>query len=182
MWGCLWDNTVRLDRCRSRLASLVTAITMKKCTNFINKVRESRFSQVRDKQVNKFHRLGGKDRDRDLITQPPANSTQLPAQTNSNKWVINLFSIPLSQAQESLLAKRPNYVVAPKNSPHLEYITSNRISLPKFRPSGGQGTQGRHQNSGQTSRVLRISHPPKPNLTKADLQALSQLKDSNRIV
>ena len=71
----LRDNTVRLDRCRSRLASLVTSTTMDKCTNFINKVKESRFSKVRDRQVNKFNRLMGKDKDRYLTTQPLANST-----------------------------------------------------------------------------------------------------------
>ena len=38
----LKNNTVRLDRCRSRLLSLVASTTMQKCTNFINKIRESR--------------------------------------------------------------------------------------------------------------------------------------------
>ena len=92
---------------------------MKKCNNFISKLRESRFTKVRDRQVNKSNRFMGKDRDRnrdrdrELTTQPLANSRQLPAQNNSNKWVINLSSISLSQAQESLLAKGPNYAVTP---------------------------------------------------------------------
>ena len=83
----LWNNTVRLDRCRSRLSSLVTSTTKEKCTNFIIKVRESRFTKARDRQVNKFNRLMGKDKDRDLTSQPLANSAQPPAQYNSNKWV-----------------------------------------------------------------------------------------------
>ena len=113
--GILWDNSVRIDRCRLRLAYLVTSTTMEKYTNFINKVRECRFSKVKDKQLHKFHRLIGKEKDRDLTAQPPANSTQPPAQSNCNKWVINLSSIPLSQAKESFLAKGPNYTVAQKN-------------------------------------------------------------------
>ena len=43
----LWDNSLRLDRCRSRLASLVTPPTMEKCASFINKVRESRHIKIR---------------------------------------------------------------------------------------------------------------------------------------
>ena len=94
--GILWDNTIKLDRCRSRLSSIVTT-TMDRCTEFINKVRESRFIRVRDRQVNKFNRLKGY-KDRELTTQPPANTIQLQAQSNPNKWVFNISSMPLSQA------------------------------------------------------------------------------------
>ena len=45
----LWDNSLRLYRCRSRLVSLVTPSTIEKCTNFSNKVWESRYSKVREK-------------------------------------------------------------------------------------------------------------------------------------
>ena len=113
----MWDNTVRLDRCRSRLSSLVTSTTVVKCTNFINKVRESRFTKARDKQVNKCNRLMGKDKDRDQTTQHLANTTQLPSQSNSNKWVINLSSNPLSKAPRAPLIQGLNYAVAPKNAP-----------------------------------------------------------------
>ena len=73
----------------------------------------------------------GKDEDRDLTAQPLANFIQLPAQNNSNKWVINLSNTLLSQAQETLLAKGPNYAVAPK-IPHLEYITSEELACQKL--------------------------------------------------
>ena len=39
----LQDNGERLDRCRSRLLSIVTTTTRNRCTEFINKVRETRF-------------------------------------------------------------------------------------------------------------------------------------------
>ena len=38
------------------------------------------------------------------------------------KWVISLSSKPLTQAQRSVLAKGPNFVVAPRHPPNLEYI------------------------------------------------------------
>ena len=54
---------------------------MGRYTNFINKVRESRYIKVRDRQINKFNRLMGKDKDWDLshravkmpTTQPLVN-------------------------------------------------------------------------------------------------------------
>ena len=50
--GILQDNTIKLDRCMSRLSSLVTTTTtIEKCTEFIKKVRESRFIKVRNRQI-----------------------------------------------------------------------------------------------------------------------------------
>ena len=72
--GINWDNTIKLDRCNSRLSSIVTMTTMEKCTDFIKKGREFRFIKVRDRQVNKFIRLMG-NKDRELTTQPLANNT-----------------------------------------------------------------------------------------------------------
>ena len=90
---------------------------MEKCTNFIKKVRESRFIKVRDRQVNKLNRLMGKDKERELTTQPLANTTQLQAQSNPTKWEINFSSTVLSQAQQSLLSKGSNYAVVAKTPP-----------------------------------------------------------------
>ena len=94
---------------------------MGKCTDFINKVREFRFIKIRDRQVNKFNRLI-RNKDRELTAQSLANNNQSQAQSSSNKWVVNIYNSLLSQSQQSFLSKEPNYAVAPKSSPHLEYI------------------------------------------------------------
>ena len=76
--------------------------------------------------------------DRELTTQPLANNNQMQTQNNSNKWVINLFSTPLSQSQEFLLSKGLNYAVSP-NPPfgiHIFY----RVSLPEARSPRSRGT------------------------------------------
>ena len=56
----------------------------------------------------------------------PWGSPRLPSQTRGNtlkdpnlKWVINLPSKPLTQAQRSVLAKGPNFVVTPGILPTL---------------------------------------------------------------
>ena len=82
--GILWENAIKLDRCSSRLSSLVTTTTMEKCTDFINKVREFRFIKIRNRPGNKFNRLMG-NKDRELTTQPLANNNWSQAQSNPNK-------------------------------------------------------------------------------------------------
>ena len=114
--GILCDNEGKLDRNRSRLLSLVTTTTAKdRCIVLINKVRESRFTKIKNRQVNKFNRLAtksGKGREantycRNISNQSQAsnsNSNQLQASGSNNKWVINLSNTPLTQAQESFLS------------------------------------------------------------------------------
>ena len=89
---------------------------MDRCTYFINKVRESRFIKIRDRQVNKINRLEGKrDRGRRAKAQSIGNNNQSQASSINKKWIINLSNTPLTQAQESLLSKGPNYAIVPKN-------------------------------------------------------------------
>ena len=85
----------------------------------------------RNKQINKFDRLMG-NKDKELTAKLLANNNQLLAQNNSNKWVVNLYNTPLSQFQDSLLSRGPNYAVASKLSPHLEYITSIESACQKL--------------------------------------------------
>ena len=106
----------------------------------------------------------GKDKDRNPhravntpTAQPLANSLQPPAQNNdSNKWVINLSSTHLSQAQGYLLAKGPNYAVIPKNPPYLEYITSIESVCQKLDHQEGEELRV------DINRVLRIFDPLNP--------------------
>ena len=57
---------------------------------------------------------------------PTGNSLEDP----NPKWVINLSSKPLTQAQRSVLAKGPNFVVTPRHPPNLEYIMAMESVLP----------------------------------------------------
>ena len=93
------------------------------------------------------------------------------------KWVINLSSKPSNQAQRSVLAKGPNFVVTPRHPPNLEYITAIEAACTK------PGQQDAEELRAEINRVLRSSHPSKSNLTKTQLQALRELKrDRDHIV
>ena len=94
-------------------------------------------------------------------TTPPLPPSRLP-QGSSNeepnpKWVINLSNKPLTPAQRSVLAKGPNFVVSPRHSPNLEYITAIEAVCTKL------SQQDAEELRADVNRVLRSSHPP--NLT-----------------
>ena len=65
-------------------------------------------------------------------TNPRPSSGITPTKRENNlhdpnhKWVKNLSSAPLTQAQKSQLVKGPNYAIALRNPPHLVYITASQ--------------------------------------------------------
>ena len=102
---------------------------------------------------------------------PPSRSSQGSSNEEPNpKWVINLSNKPLTPAQRSVLAKGPNFVVTPRQPPNLEYITAIEAACTKL------SQQDAGELRADVNRVLRSSHPPKPNLTKAQNIALRELK------
>ena len=80
---------------------------------------------------------------------PRGNSLENP----NHKWVINLSSKPLTQAQRSVLAKGLNFVVSPRHPPNLEYVTAIEAACSKI------GQQDAEELRAQINRVLRSSHP-----------------------
>ena len=83
----------------------------------------------------------------------------------------------MTPAQRSVLAKGPNFAVTPRQPPNLEYITAIEAACTKL------SQQDAEELRADVNRVLRSSHPPKPNLTKAQNIALRELKrDRDRIV
>ena len=109
---------------------------------------------------------------------PPSRSSQGSSNEEPNpKWVINLSNKPLTPAQRSVLAKGPNFAVTPRQPPNLEYITAIEAACTKL------SQQDAEELRADVNRVLRSSHTPKPNLTKAQNIALRELKrDRDRIV
>ena len=68
-------------------------------------------------------------------------------------------------------------MVTPRQPPNLEYITAIEAACTKL------SQQDAEELRADINRVLRSSHPPKPNLTKAQNSALRELKtDRDHIV
>ena len=60
------------------------------------------------------------------------NNPQLQVETNS-KWVINLSKTRLSKGQISVLAKGPNFAIAPSHIPNIDYITAIELVYHKLK-------------------------------------------------
>ena len=67
---------------------------------------------------------------------------------------INISSKPLTNAQRSVLAKGPYFVVSPKHPPNLEYITAIGAACTKL------SQQDAKEPRADINQVLRASHPP----------------------
>ena len=92
-----------------------------------------------------------------LMPNPPNRLPQRSSPEDPNpKWVINLFSKPLTPAQRSVLAKGPNFAVSPKQPPNLEYITAIEAACTKL------SQQDAEELRAEVNRVLRSSHCPNP--------------------
>ena len=93
-----------------------------------------------------------------IIKVNSANNPQGSPRGNSleesnHKWVINLSSKPLSEAQRSVLVKGPNFVVTPRHPPNLEYIMAIESVCTRL------GQQDAEELRAEINRALKSSHP-----------------------
>ena len=65
---------------------------------------------------------------------------------------------PVTQSQRSFLAKEPNYAIAPRHQPYLEYITVIESACQKLNKKDAEELRE------DINRVLRGSHSPSLNL------------------
>ena len=93
----------------------------------------------------------------------PQSSNDNSLEDPNPKWVINLSSKPLNHTQRSVLAKGPNFRVTPRHPPNLEYIMAIETACTKL------GQQDAEELRAEINRVLRSSHPPKPNVINFQL-------------
>ncbi|KAL9985752.1 hypothetical protein ACROYT_G008193 [Oculina patagonica] len=95
---------------------------------------------------------------------------------DKNKWVINLSSRPLSDAEVSLLEKGLNFAVTPTTIPATEIVAKVETAI-RALDSEQADTIRRTVNS-----VLQQAEPPKPNVTKEMHEALNNLKQFDSIM
>ena len=191
-------NTNTINESRSSLQSLITSQADKdKCRGLIDKVKQDRYSKIKDRQVRKFQILSEKTRkantrlNNQIIrkVQGRANTSNVDrdreeAQTDNNqnrvqnnKWVINLSKTELTLVQRSMLAKGPNFSISPNNIPNMELITAIQTMCPKLKED--EATELR----ADINSLLRQATIPKSNLTKGERIGLKELsKDNTRVI
>ena len=84
------------------------------------------------------------------------NTGVSPATTNTGtkKWVINISSKPLTEAQEKLLAHGPNYAVVPKSPPITEYEAAIEQACSKLQQGEAEELKG------EVKSIIKKTHSP----------------------
>ena len=72
---------IQLDQCRSQLVSIISTERLRECQGFIDKVGETRFNKVKNRQIKKFQNLVNKKEGN--ITWFSNNNNNLPQAVNN---------------------------------------------------------------------------------------------------
>ena len=110
---------------------------------------------------------------KNLISKQTAKTTI----TTTSKWVKNMCSTPLTEAQEQLLAHGPNFAISPKCLPIGEYITAVEQTCLSLIQEEAEELWA------EVKVVIKKIHSFKPNITREEQKALKELREDNtRIV
>ena len=77
----LTNVAIQLEQCRSQLASIISTERLRECHGFIDKVGETRFNKVKNRQIKKFQNLVNKKEGN--ITWSCNNNNNLPQAVNN---------------------------------------------------------------------------------------------------
>ena len=93
------------------------------------------------------------------------------------KWVINLSSSPLTQAQASLLAHGPGYAVTPRHPPYGDYIVAIEKACSTLDQNRAEELRAEIRGA------LRKTHLTRSNINREEIQALAELRrDSSKVI
>ena len=181
------------DTCIFQLEERLDRESMEECRNFIKIQRESRHYKTLEWQRNKSERLCQRKKsaestksDCSNIQDGDQNNTannntnwqrigtatlsQIPVQGSNIRWVRNISSTPLTEAQIKLLSHGPNYMVIAENPPIAEYIAAIEKACTSLQPGKAEELRGKVKTNSK-----KMQHP-KYNLTKEKNKAMEDLK------
>ena len=182
--------SLQLDTCKTELENKISEEDLGNCKELIEARKEARHYKIMIRQKQKLERLCHRNSSErsgcsnihgdhtctntENLGVSPSNNT---CTTNTNnKWVINISSKPLTQAQEKLLAHGPNYAVVPRSPPITEYIAVIEQACSKLKPGEAEELRG------EVKTIIKRSCNP-PNITREEWKAVKELKeDKSRMV
>ena len=102
---------------------------------------------------------------------------QRPKKDQSQKWVHNLSSTPLTDAQMKILSRGPNFAILPRNPPVGKYIVSIENACMKLKPGKVDELRG------EIKTILKKIKNPTNNISTEEKKALVELRrDTNRTI
>ena len=103
------DNTSKqLEECRSQLAAIISTQRLRECQDFIDKVGEIRFNNVKQSQLNKFNLLTIRNEGNITRSNTNLNNHNLNSRTNSQVNQFSQASSPPREDNRSPLASPPH--------------------------------------------------------------------------
>ena len=189
------NNTLNMvrslrDACKNQLREVLSDEWMDRCREFIEVGREHQHLKTLERQKITFDRLLDKEkvREGDCTTlhgghdgyhSNLTNQNNMTEHSNrrENTWVNNLSSTPLTQDEKKLLSNSPNYAIVPRIPPIGENITTIENVCNQLEQ--GKAVELR----GEVKKVLKKVHPPRPNISRSEREAIKQLrKDKTRVI
>ena len=171
---------------------------MDECCKFIDSKREKRHYQTMKHQIGKLERLqkqklnqnkGGRSKQHVYHDQTINQTNEITRENISNlnsnnerdhkrnqkrdqgqKWVHNLSSIPLTDAQMKVISRGPNFAILPRNPPVGEYIVSIENACMKLKQGKADELRG------EIKTILKKIKTPTNNITKEEKKALVELR------
>ena len=170
------------DTCINNLTTILEDKRMKECESFIKIKREERHQKTLKRQLSKFERLchrnaGGHSNNQDgtihvwtnnmnernTVYQGP-NTTSIQGlittteglDTDENKeniWVRNLSKTLLTNTQEKVLARGPNFAIVPKEPPVIEYVAAIEKACQQLKQGEAEELQG------EIKSIIKKMHP-----------------------
>ena len=170
------------DTCIHNLNTILEDERMRECESFIKIRREARHQKALKRQLSKFERLchrntGGRSHDQDgtlhvwannikgrnnMDQGPITTSIQGPSittqglDTDENKeniWVRNLSKTPLTNAQEKVLVRGPNFAIVPKEPPVIEYVVAIEKACQQLKQGEAEELRG------EIKSIIKKIHP-----------------------
>ena len=119
----------------------------------VNLARQDSNATRGNRQVNN---TGSKNNNNNNNNNNNASNSNRDRDLASNKWVINLSKQSLTQTQISVLAKGPNFSIAPHNIPNLDYIKAVETMCSKLKEEDAMALRT------DINALLRKAKIPKP--------------------
>ena len=160
------------DRQVRKFTNLLARNTSSDNNRQVNHTRQASSTTRDNRQANN---IGGNNNNNNNISNNNSNNNNRENQAY-DKWVKNLSKESLTQAQISVLAKGPNFSIAPYNIPNLDYITVVESMCGKLKEEDTMALRT------DINALLRKAKIPKPNLTKGERIGLTQLKKDHDMV
>ena len=113
---------IQLEQCRSQLASIISTERLRECEGFIDKVGETRYNKVKNRQIKKFQNLVNKKEGN--ITWSSNNNNNLPQVVNNPNRQAGAplppgEGINTPQQDLSILLRREKVLISCKQLPPL---------------------------------------------------------------